>query len=92
MAMPHVLSGLIAKRAELAGEIAAAEARLGQLRADLVHLDSVIRLMDPDAAPETIPPKRTAPGQGWFGKRELPRLVMEVLREADEPLPAAAIA
>ena len=37
------LSALSRKRAELAGEIEARQAALGQLRADLVHLDAVIR-------------------------------------------------
>jgi hypothetical protein len=41
------VSALVRRHAELAGEIEAAEARLDQLRADLVHLHAAIRIMDP---------------------------------------------
>lgn len=52
------MSPLRAKRAEMAGEIDAAERRADQLRADLIHIDAVLRLFDPDAEPEGIPAKR----------------------------------
>jgi hypothetical protein len=45
------LSPLRAKRAEMAGEIDAAERRADQLRADLIHIDAVLRLFDPEAIP-----------------------------------------
>ena len=82
----HCLSALITKRAELAGEIKAQEASLAQSRANLVHLDAVIRMLDPDMAPEEIPPKRIVNRSEWFGQGELPRLVLNPLRTADEPL------
>ncbi len=44
MAMPHVLSGLIAKRAEPAGEIEAAEARLRELRAALEPISNELMI------------------------------------------------
>ena len=87
------IAALIAKRAEVAGEIEAATARLGQLRADLVHLDAAIRIMDPDAEPELIP--ATLPrskGCDWFGRGELARMVLDVLREAARPLSSTEIA
>jgi hypothetical protein len=40
MAESHVVSALVAKRAEIAGVIAQTERQLGQFRADLVHLDA----------------------------------------------------
>lgn len=58
MAGSIVLSGLVAKRAELAGEVQALDARLTQLRADLVHLDAAILIMRPDAEPELIRPRK----------------------------------
>ncbi len=51
MAEPHVVSALVAKRAELAGEIEAAEKRVAKLRADLLHLDATLRLFDAEAEP-----------------------------------------
>lgn len=58
MATDLVLSGLSRRRAELAGEIISRSAALDQLRADLAHLDAAIRIMNPDAEPELIRPKR----------------------------------
>ena len=48
------LSALIRKRAELAGEAEALDARLAQMRADLAHLDAAIRILCPEAEPELI--------------------------------------
>lgn len=40
-------SALVNKQAEIAGMIARKQQQLGQLRADLVHLDATIRLFAP---------------------------------------------
>ena len=89
----HCLSALIAKRAELAGEISALEAQLTCKRADLVHLDATMRLIDSSFVPETIRPKRQKPpGPDLFGRKELPRLVLEALRGPEEPLGSMEIA
>ena len=92
MAMPHVLSGLIAKRAEPAGEIEAAEARLRELRAALGHLDATILLFDPAFPVVGIRAKQPRRGLHLFGSGELVRLVFGVLREAGEPLTIREIA
>jgi predicted outer membrane protein len=42
-----VLPGLVKRRAALAGEMEAAQARVQKLRADLAALDAVIRQFDP---------------------------------------------
>ena len=82
MAEPHVVSALVRKRAEIAGEIEAAEKRVARLRADLLHLDATLRLFDADAEPLAIPPKRPWRRTGWFRNGELPRRVLETLRAA----------
>lgn len=50
------LSALTRKRAELAGEAEALRTRIAKLQADLAHLDAAIRIMDPEAEPESIRP------------------------------------
>ena len=86
-------AALIRKRAELAGEIEARAAALDQLRADLAHLDAAIRIMCPDAEPELIRPKKPSrKGCDWFGRQELPRLVLGALRGAEQPLSSIEIA
>src|SRR3954469_12374478 len=76
-----------ATNATLAGEIEALDARLGQLRADLVHLDAAIRIKCPDAEPELIRPRKPSRKRcDWFGRQELLRLALERMREAERPL------
>jgi hypothetical protein len=49
-----VISGLIAKRRELAGIIDQLQRKLDQHRADLTHIDGVLRVLATDLDPETI--------------------------------------
>ena len=86
--MPDLATAALSrKRAELAGEIEVLDAKLGQLRADLVHLDAAIRIMCPDAEPELIrPSKPSGKGCDWFGRQELPRLIFEELHHTEQPL------
>ena len=86
------LSALIRKRAELAGEIEATSAQLAQMRANLVHLDAVLRMLDPDTVPTEIAPKRQVKRCAWFGEGELPRLVLDTLRQAPEPITTRDVA
>ncbi len=93
MADPHVISALRAKRAEVAGVVEKLERRLEQHRADLVHLDSVLRLLQPDHDPSEIKPKRAYIRRTrYFAKSELPRLCLAALREAKGLLPTDQIA
>ena len=89
----HTITVLSRKRAELAGEIEARASALDQLRADLAHLDAAIRIMCPEAEPELIQPKKPSrKGCDWFGRQELPRLVLGSLRGAEQPLSCIEIA
>jgi hypothetical protein len=85
--------GAVRHPAALAGEAEALDARLGQLRADLVHLDAAVRILCPDAEPELIRPRKpSGKGCDWFGRQELSRLVMERMRQAEKPLSSVEIA
>jgi len=88
MAESHVVSALVAKRAEMAGSIAQVERQLGQLRADLVHLDATLRLFAPELEPMTIPAKRRRRSDLWFAQGELSRRTLDALRRAREPIRA----
>ena len=91
--MDIATAAMIRKRAEVAGEVEALAARCDRLRADLVHLDAAIRIMCPDAQPELIRPRKPSrKGCDWFGRGELARAVLDVLRGAGEPLEAMEIA
>ena len=86
MAEPHVIAALRDKRAELSGGIADLEKRIGQQRADLLHVDAVLRLFAPDLEPAAILPKAVRRPNSWFKPGELARLVLEVLRTAPAAL------
>jgi len=86
MAEPHVVAALKDKRAELSGNIADLEKRIGQHRADLLHVDGVLRLFAPEFEPATILPKAVRRPNSWFKPGELARLVLEVLRTAPAAL------
>src|SRR5689334_23358801 len=92
MGIPLGLSALIEKGAELAGDIRALEDQLEQRRSDILHLDAVIRLMDPEFQPDSIVAKRKRQRREWFGNGELLRSVLETLRCAAEPLTAKEVA
>lgn len=91
MGEPHVISALRDKRAELSGQIQALEAKIGQHRAYLLHLDATMRLFDPACEPEAILPRRPATRNEWFGQGECARLICDVLRDAPAPVATTAI-
>src|SRR3954447_21948957 len=86
MTEPLVVGGLKEKRAELSGIITDLEKRINQHRADLMHVDAVLRLFAPDITPGTIVPKAPRRRNEWFKPGELARMVLDVLRLAPAPL------
>ncbi len=87
----YVVSGLVKRRAELAGQADALRARLAQIGTDLGHLDATIRLFAPDLDLGAVRPKRPR-GPDTAGRDEMSRAVLDVLREAAEPMTTAAVA
>jgi hypothetical protein len=91
MTESHVVSALVDKRAELAGQIVRIEQQLGQFRADLVHVDATIRLFAPALEPETIQAKVIRRRDGWFETGEVKRRVLDTLRRSDQPMGAPGL-
>jgi hypothetical protein len=86
MVESHVVSGLVAKRGELAGEAERHRWELHRLADELVHLDATIRLFAPDYDLGGIRARKRRRAHRWFGPGECQRLVLEVLRDAGGPL------
>jgi hypothetical protein len=86
MAESHVVSGLEAKRGELAGEVERHRRALDRLGDGLRHLDATIRLFAPDYDLGGIRARKRRRAPHWFGPGECQRLVLEVLRDAAGPL------
>jgi hypothetical protein len=80
----HVLSGLIAKRSELAGKIEMMQREMRELVAMIGHIDATIRAFDPNVDLEDITPKLPPRFQAFKG--EVQRLVLNALRKSDKPL------
>ena len=87
----HVLSGLMKKRAEIAGQIEHTQRRLNEMLIDLDHIDHTIRLIDPNADVSLGKPKQYPARHAAF-KNEMNRFVLGALRTATEPLTSLEIA
>ena len=86
-----VLPGLVKRRAELAGELEKAQARVQQLYADLASMDAVIRQFDPAYPVDAIQTKhrRTATGDEFAA---IGRTAVDMLRKAGRPIATTEIA
>lgn len=83
----HVLSGLMAKRAELAGQIERIQRDMRELVATIGHIDATIRAFDPDADIDDIKPKLPPRFQAFKG--EVSRLILDALRKSGKPTPVS---
>lgn len=81
----HVLTGLIRKRAEVAGLLEDAQNRVRQLIIDVDNVDATIRLFAPDIDLEEIRPKPLPPRHAAF-RGEIGRAILDALRGSGEPL------
>jgi hypothetical protein len=91
MADPHVISALRNKRAELSGELIAAEKRILQLREDISSLDRTIRVFDPTAEPHAIRPILRRKKSTLIPRGQCSRAVLDMLRHAAAPMTAREI-
>src|SRR5215213_207345 len=93
MSTSPVINALIEKRAELAGYLADLERRAVQCRADLVHLDSTLRMFNPDFDPDSIAPKQPQRRSLYFQMGEVSQRCREAIRKANgQPISADVIA
>src|SRR5580704_8572255 len=92
MADPHIISALKAKRAELSGELIAAEKRIIELRDDISGLDRTIRVFDPTAEPYRLRPILRRKKPTLIPRGQCSRAVLDMLRHADGPMTAREIA
>jgi hypothetical protein len=84
MANTHVISALREKRSRVSAIIDRLQRQLDQHRADLTHIDGVLRLFEPEHDPASIKPKRSyARRTRYFRRNELSRLTLDMLRAAN---------
>ena len=87
-----MVEGLVKRRAALAGEMKAAQARMAQMARDLETLDNAIKLVAPDLDIPAIAPKMVKPPEDWSKRGEMSRQVFGILRASQKPLTSREIA
>ncbi len=92
MAESHVVSGLVAKRSELAGMLADFQRRITALQGHLAHVDATIKLFSPDFDLRTVKAKQVRQRNHYFDRGEGQRLALDALREIGEPVRLVEIA
>lgn len=92
MAESHVVSGLVAKRSELAGLVTDYQNKIDRLRVELEHIDATIKVFDPQYDLRTLPVKAVRKRNKYFRHGERQRLVLDVMREAGEAMTSRQVA
>lgn len=82
MAESHVVSGLVSKRAEMAGMIQHHQQEITRLSSDLAHVDATIKLFAPEMDLRTMRAKAHRERNQFFRPGECQRLVLEIFRDA----------
>jgi hypothetical protein len=83
--LPHVVTGLIAKRKELAGIVQDLEKRSKAAALELTHVEAALRVFKPDIDMARFNPRPVRPRHAAF-KGETSRAVLRAIREAQAPL------
>lgn len=86
MSESYVVTGLVAKRAELTGKIEHFQSQIRQISMELDHLDATLLLFNPDYNLLSIKPKGIRSTNPWFLKGEISRLTLEILRMSTAPV------
>lgn len=91
MGEPHILTALIAKYAELQGQLEVNKQEAEMIREGLTHVGATIRLFHEDYPLDTITPHMPRNRNPWFRQGHLMRETLEVLQKATEPMTAREI-
>lgn len=84
MAESHVVSGLVSKRSELAGQIQHHQNEAQRIAGELDHLDATIKLFDPQYDLRGIRPRAQRRLNPHFKNGESNRMVLDAMREAGD--------
>lgn len=82
MVESHVISGLVAKRSELAGQIDYHQKTIKQIKVDMSAIDSAIKVFSPDYDLRTIKSKQQRTKNHFFKNGEGNTLLMDIVRTA----------
>lgn len=88
----YMITGLVKRRAEIAGELTAAHERVAKLAQDLAAIDAALVVVAPDMEVEAIRPKMFRPPDDWANRGQMSRLVLSILRQSHDALTTREIA
>jgi hypothetical protein len=74
------MAALLRKRAEIAGQISNLQRQTADLRADLLHIDYTLRMLDPSFSPDRKAARVRFSTIGYFERGELSRRIYEGMR------------
>jgi hypothetical protein len=86
----HTISGLLTKRADLFGEAERLRDRLAEIKNDISALDRTLTTLGYEGDLDAVMPRQKR--EVIFGRGELTRSIMSVLREAEGPMTSRQIA
>lgn len=86
----HTISGLLSKRRDMLTEAERLRDRIAEIRNDLLALDRTLKTLGYEGDLEAMMPRQKR--QVVFGRGELLRAIMDVLRDADGPMRSREIA
>ena len=86
MAQSHVMSALVSKRGELAGQIEYHQSEIKQIRSDMESMDKAIKVFDPDYDLRKIKARKANRKNFFFEPREGNTLLMDIFREINAPI------
>lgn len=90
MAESHVVSGLVAKRAEVAGRVAHHQKEIERIGGDLDHIDAAIKIFAPNIDLRTLRPKEHRQRNSHFTPGQAPRVPLDILLNARKAMARAA--
>lgn len=82
----QALHTLIQLHAELAGKIETNRKSGDKLRAQMVQVEAVMKMLDPDFNARSIAAKRRNMGNPWFKRGTMFRSAVDAMRRADRPM------
>jgi len=91
MAESHVVSGLEAKRSELAGLVSNYKSEIKRLNEEIRMLGEAIKLFDPEYKVEAIKTKHINKNNAFFERNEASRMIFDLLRTSDKPISTVEI-
>ena len=81
MAQSMVISGLVTKHSELAGQIQHYQKQIDRMQADMNAIGSAIKIIDPEFNLREIKAKTPKPNNRFFKSREATQLILEAFRD-----------